>query len=223
MKTKTKYQQFLTYLKSIRNSPEAWRLQNYTLKDSLLKIYLYLYYEDYIRINSLEDFIYILDNSTMCPINTEYIDKNNYNEYYELNEIFKKQCKNNIILLHYADPTTRQIHECDFLIPNDIVKIIKFIDNNINNFEIRGGIWFDSINGNSYNSSIITDIKNNKQYKKPLEYGYGRAYYYDSINYLIENKIIPNIKEIHNYYKVFRDLGCVERLKKKEAKNHLYY
>ena len=219
MKTKSKYKQFINFIKEVKASPEAWRIDGYTLKDPILKIYLYLFYEGYIKINSLSDFIYILDNSCLCPANTEYIDKNNYDEY---DGTTKKEYKNKIKILQYADPTTKTIKQANILIPNDIVKIIKFIEKNQNNFEIRGGLWFDRVNGNTYNSSIIYDIKNFKTYKKPLEYGYGRQYYYDSIEYLIYNKIIPNIKAIHNYYTIFRDLGSLY-LKKSEAKNHMYF
>lgn len=216
---KTRYTQFINYLKQVRNSSESWRLCNYTLKDNLLKVYLYLYNEGYINIRNIDDFIYILDNSTLCPCNTEYIDKNNYKEYEDTD---KKTYNKYIKLLHYANPATRQIQESNIMIPCDVVKIIKFISQNERNFEIKGAIWFDKINGNSYNSSIIYDIKHNKTYKKPFEYGYGNQYYFDSINYLIENNIIPDIKQVHNYYSIFRDLGS-QQMKKTEVKNHLYY
>jgi len=220
MKTKTKTQQFYYYYNKVKKSSEAWRLQGYTLKDNILKIYLYLFHEGYIKINSLDDFIFILDNSTLCPCNTEIIDKNNLNDY-EATANEKKLYKKNIKILHYANPQTKSICECDILIPSDIIKIIKFVDENKENFIIKGAIWFDRINGNSYNSTIIYDLKNNKTYKKPFEYGYGRQYYYDSIEYLINNNIIPNIKAVHNYYTIFKDMGSFDT-KKNIVKNHLY-
>lgn len=224
MKTKTKYQIFNNYLKKVRNSADAWRLAGHTLKSNTLKAYLYLFYNGYIKINSLNDFINILDNGTNCPANTEIIDKSNFDEFSEYcrdHHIKKKDVKNNFILLHYFNTNYNNIMNCNIIIPCDIVKIIKFVESNENIFLIKGGIWFDRVNGNSYNSSIIYNNKTNEIHKKPLEYGYDNAYFYDSINYLIDNKIIPNVKIINDYKKIFKNLGS-SYMKKTDCKNWNY-
>ena len=84
-------------------------------------------------------------------------------------------------------------------------------------FLIVGAKWWDKVNGNTYNSAIIKDLKTNKYYYIDFNYGYGECWKYEAIKY-IENNLTNYKLEYNNYESV-----CVGYTTKKIVKQHLYF
>ena len=78
-------------------------------------------------------------------------------------------------------------------------------------FYVIGGLWFDSVNGNTYNSAKIIDEDGNIFYSR-FCYGYGSAYM-EEAKEEIEKRGIKNYKVINCGYFY---------IKKSAAKNHLF-
>ena len=207
---------FMKFINQLRRGGESWRTP--TKSDKVFyDIYYWLYKNKIIDINNIDDMRNILDNSVSCWCNTEYINKNNCNEF-DIAEQEKQLIKkyNNIILLHYFDGSN--IKACNYEIPNGYFKACKHQEQDKKRFLIVGAKWWDKVNGNTYNSSIIIDNKTNKKYYIPFEYGYGEDYKHRALNYLKENNIIDYKIDYTNYESV-----CMGYIKKADVKKHTYY
>ena len=77
-------------------------------------------------------------------------------------------------------------------------------------YVVIGGLWLDSVNGNTYNSAKIIDTETGKRYYSRFTYGYGTAYLQEARQYITE--------ELHQPNAVIIDGGAF-KVKKAEAKN----
>lgn len=223
MREQTRTQIFYSFYRKALKL-DKWRLSGYTMNDNVLKAYLFLFNEGYIKINNYDDFINILGNSTQCPCNTEILDSELLQDYAEqADPDYKekeKELKKGFYLFSYYSPERKNIIPCNIFIEYEQIKAIKLL-NSPNRFIIKGAMWWDKVNGNSYNSAIIYDTKTQKEYKKPFEYGYGNSYFYDSLNYLKEQKIIPDMQKINGYYQLFNH-HCIGYINQRDCKNFNY-
>ena len=81
---------------------------------------------------------------------------------------------------------------------------------------VFGALWFDSVNGNTYNSVKIIDTKTRQIYYTRYCYGYGSQYLSEAREYIRENiyKRVNEASDILN--------GGYMHTTKKIAKNHLF-
>jgi hypothetical protein len=61
--------------------------------------------------------------------------------------------------------------------------------------------WRDKINGNTYFSVQITDLKNNEILKVPFQYGYGDHFKSVSLNQLCKNDNTSKFSLYHDFIK----------------------
>lgn len=54
----------------------------------------------------------------------------------------------------------------------------------MNKFVVIGGLWFDKINGNTYNVAKILDCDTGTFYYTDYCYGYGHQYYQEAKEYI---------------------------------------
>lgn len=220
---KTKTQIFYSFYRKALKL-DKWRLSGYTMKDNILTAYLFLFNEGYIKINNYDDFINILGNSTQCPCNTEILDSESLQDYAEQTDPDykekEKELKKGFYLFSYYSPERKNIMPCNIFIGYEKIKATKLLKD-YERFIIKGAKWWDKVNGNTYNSAIIYDTKTKKTYKKPFAYGYDNAYYWDSIDYLKEQRVLPDMRNIDNYYELFKH-SCVGYIKKTDCKNFNY-
>jgi len=88
---------------------------------------------------------------------------------------------------------------------------------------ITGKKWFDKINGNTYHSSNITVIYNDKSVKEfynPFQYGYGDHYIYTSFQLLEKEKVLNLNSGSHWQYcqdnNIILYYSCAENCRKKD-------
>ena len=60
-----------------------------------------------------------------------------------------------------------------------------------NEFVVFGGLWFDKVNGNTYNVAKILDLKKGDMYYTKYTYGYGHMYYHEAEQYIREDLGCP--------------------------------
>ena len=51
-------------------------------------------------------------------------------------------------------------------------------------FVVIGGLWFDKVNGNTYNVAKIIDVKTGMKYYTDYTYGYGNSYIREADEYI---------------------------------------
>ena len=85
-------------------------------------------------------------------------------------------------------------------------------------FVVFGLKWWDKINGNTYNSSVII-TPNGERINTEYDYGYGSSYYFKSVDAI---KNYCNVWGINFNDIIIRDLGSCYTTKKK-AKEHIVY
>lgn len=73
--------------------------------------------------------------------------------------------------------------------------------------------WRDKINGNTYFSVQITDLKNNKTLKLPFQYGYGDHFKSKTLNELCKEDNTSKFSLYHDFIKWIDQEDC----KKKEV------
>ena len=88
---------------------------------------------------------------------------------------------------------------------------------------ITGKKWFDKINGNTYHSSNITIIYNDKSIKEfynPFQYGYGDSYIHTSFQLLEKEKVLNLNSSSHWRYcqdnNIVLHYSCAENCRKKD-------
>jgi hypothetical protein len=77
-------------------------------------------------------------------------------------------------------------------------------------YVIIGGLWFDSVNGNTYHATKIIDTTTGGIYYTRFQYGYGSQYKTSAAEYIRE--------ELHQENPIIIDGGSF-KVKKAEAKN----
>ena len=75
--------------------------------------------------------------------------------------------------------------------------------------------WRDKINGNTYFSVQITDLKNNEIIKVPFQYGYGDHFKSITLNQLCKKDNTSKFSLYHDFIKWIDQDNC----KKKEVLN----
>tara|TARA_R100000773_G_C4198007_1_gene101447 strand:- start:615 stop:923 length:309 start_codon:yes stop_codon:yes gene_type:complete len=75
--------------------------------------------------------------------------------------------------------------------------------------------WRDKINGNTYFSVQITDLKNNETMKVPFQYGYGDHFKSITLNQLCKKDNTSKFSLYHDFIKWIDEKDC----KKKDVLN----
>jgi len=160
-----------------------------------ITVYLFLHCEGLNIVNNIDDLKVIIDNSCYCPCNTEIITDSNYKEYN--NPDYKKGF---ITVLHYYNIKAKNIipfYYCLKIPKNYKTQLLNY-NKDKQRFLIKGAKWFDSLNGNTYNSAKVEDLKTGETYYINFAYGYDDDYKNRAIKYL-EKSVVNYEIDYKNY------------------------
>ena len=212
-------------LKQVNNflrEVEEWRKDD-TYRVQLVK---WLIVKGYSECESVQDLTDLLDNCVVCPSNTEILTAENVAEFQtstikemtsHTRQYVERLSNKKGYFLHY--PSVKN-GNCQILAPRTA---LYFNLNDINDkpkakkirFVVFGALWFDSVNGNTYNSAKIIDTQTRNIYFTRFTYGYGSAYISEATEYIKQN-----IKKNVDIFEVFN--GGYMHTTKKVVKDHLY-
>lgn len=106
------------------------------------------------------------------------------------------------------------------------MKLPKFFRKNVSlkTVNVIGKKWFDHINGNTYNSVVVTvnqSFKNEFSFSLPITYGYGDYYLQRTIEFLVSIGAVESYATFHRMQldsKIRVTAYCSDNCKKADVK-----
>ena len=105
------------------------------------------------------------------------------------------------------------------------MKLPKFFRKNssLKTVQIIGKKWFDRVNGNTYNSVVVTvnhGLKSEFSFSLPITYGYGEYYVQRTIEFLVSIGAVESYYHFHRMKldgKIYVLSHCIDNCKKSEV------
>ena len=106
------------------------------------------------------------------------------------------------------------------------MKLPKFFRKNVSlkTVNVIGKKWFDRVNGNTYNSAVVTvnqGFKNEFSFSLPITYGYGDYYLQRTIEFLASIGAVESYNTFHRMQldnKIRVTAYCIDNCKKSDVK-----
>lgn len=212
----------LQKINALLKEVEDWRKDdNYRV--DLIK---WLYIKGFTLCEDLDQLTDLLDNCVVCPSNTELLTAENVDNFDNETikrltghraEYIKKLGNKKGYLLHF--PRISEKGNCH-IVNYPLLFNLKDLEEKTKNKPIRfvviGALWFDRVNGNSYNVAKIIDTKTRSIYFTQFCYGYGSQYMSEARDYIRDNiyKKVDMSKDVINGGSFYTD--------KKTVKNHWF-